>query len=69
MMKHLEHIMQREMTRKEFLATLGFGLISVMGVGTLVRLLLGKDNAVQHLNSASTYGGSTYGRSRSSTLA
>ena len=60
-MKHLEYMMQREMTRKEFLAILGVSLLSVMGVGALIRLF-GKNNTPQHRNAASTYGSSTYGR-------
>jgi hypothetical protein len=34
--------MQKEMSRKEFLATLGFGLASIMGFSSIIHLLTGK---------------------------
>ena len=43
-MQKLNGIMHKEMTRKEFLATLGFGLATILGFSTLLRLLTGKDN-------------------------
>ena len=42
MNKQLDTLFQKEMTRKEFLATLGFGLASVMGFSSLIRMLTGK---------------------------
>jgi hypothetical protein len=51
------------MTRKEFLATLGFGMVSVMGFSQLVHLLTGK--SVEHRWRKQVglvgYGGSPYG--------
>ncbi len=50
------------MSRKEFLATLGFGLASIMGFSTLVRLLTGKSSG-HHLSDkfGAGYGSSAYG--------
>jgi hypothetical protein len=50
------------MTRKEFLATLGFGVASLFGIGTMLRFLFGK----QHMHTSSRavtmgYGSSVYG--------
>ncbi len=58
MNKHLETMMQKEMTRKEFLATLGFGVATVMGFGSLLKLLTGKHSAPP---SSYGYGSSAYG--------
>jgi hypothetical protein len=58
-------IMQREVTRKEFLATLGLGLASIMGFSNLIKLLTGKSvNSRLNLDhrSESGYGASPYGR-------
>ena len=55
--KQVTALMQKEMTRKEFLATMGFGVASVMGFGTIVKLLSGKP---LHRSSMG-YGSSTYG--------
>jgi len=53
--------MEKEMTRKEFIATLGFGLASIMGFSTIIRLLSGKsiDHHLRHFNSG--YGSNVYG--------
>ena len=58
MQKQLNNIMQREMTRKEFLATIGFGVASIFGFSTLIRLLTGK-GGTQHASMG--YGASAYG--------
>jgi hypothetical protein len=55
MQKQVNEIMQKEMSRREFLAALGFGVASVFGLGTILRLL-------GHQQSASAgYGSSSYG--------
>jgi hypothetical protein len=60
-------IMQREVTRKEFLATLGLGVASIMGFSTMVRLVTGK-SVESHLKltpqdhqAHAGYGASPYG--------
>lgn len=60
MRKQLSSLMQKEMTRKEFLATIGFGVATLFGATTLVKLLSGKP-AAQQQQAATTYGASTYG--------
>mgnify|MGYP001552823013 CR=1 FL=1 len=38
----LDHLMQKEMSRKEFLATLGFGVVSILGFSSIIHMLTGK---------------------------
>ena len=39
MLKPLDQLMQKEMTRKEFLLTLGLGVVSIFGFERIVELL------------------------------
>jgi hypothetical protein len=55
--KQISTLMQKEMTRKEFLATMGVGVASVMGFSTVVKLLSGKPMN----RSGMGYGSSSYG--------
>jgi hypothetical protein len=68
MSKPIDAILQKEMSRKEFLATLGFGLASIMGFSTLLHLLTGKsfNSHLSQNNSAvrNGYGSSVYGGSK-----
>jgi hypothetical protein len=65
MNKQIATLMQKEMTRKEFLATLGFGVATVFGFGSLIRLLTGKQPAAgQQSPMLSGYGSSVYGGRR-----
>jgi hypothetical protein len=61
MQKQLDTIIQREMTRKEFLATLGFGVATIFGFSTVLRLLTGKQIGTQQQHVAAGYGSSAYG--------
>lgn len=70
MPKHLDSLMQKEMTRKEFMTTLGFGFLSILGLSTIIRLLTGTDPS-QQLNrqlggSQYGYGGGSYGGGKDS---
>jgi hypothetical protein len=61
-METIEDVLHKDMTRKEFLATLGFGVASLFGIGTMLRFLFGK----QHMHTSSRavtmgYGSSVYG--------
>ncbi|HEY5668328.1 MAG TPA: hypothetical protein VIR03_04160 [Candidatus Saccharimonadales bacterium] len=58
-MLRINNLMEKEMTRKEFLATLGFGAATIMGFSTLLQLL-GKKNPF-HQTSSFGYGGGAYG--------
>lgn len=60
-MQQLQDIMQKEMTRKEFLATIGFGIASIFGFSTLIKLLFHKgqqaSSPASHGFGAGSYGG------------
>jgi hypothetical protein len=61
MNKALQNLMEKEMTRKEFLTACGLGIASIFGFGAVIRMLSGKDQA----NGASLsngYGIRRYGR-------
>lgn len=61
MTKPIDTLLSKEMSRKEFLATVGFGLASIMGFSTIVKLLSGK-SVGGHLGRADRgYGSSAYG--------
>ena len=60
-MHKIQDLMQKEMTRKEFLATLGFGVATIFGFSSLLQLL-GKKNPLEQHNQVSLgYGGGSYG--------
>jgi hypothetical protein len=59
-MQKLSDLMQKEMTRKEFLATLGFGVATALGFSTLIRLVTGNDNNPFKQSSVG-YGSGAYG--------
>lgn len=65
-MNKLQELMQKEMTRKEFLATVGFGVASIMGFSVILRLL-GKQNPL-HQQAELGYGGGVYGGKKTSSL-
>ncbi len=60
MNKHVQQLIQKEMTRKEFLTTIGFGLASIMGFSTLLRIL-GQGKRLPQLTNDYGYGSSVYG--------
>lgn len=60
MAKPLDQLMEKEMTRGEFLATVALGLASLTGFSSLIHLLTGKRNPLQQ-SSSSGYGSSSYG--------
>jgi hypothetical protein len=57
MNKPLQTLMQKEMTRKEFLAALSLGLASILGFSSVLRLLNGKSHS-----QSSGYGARSYGK-------
>ena len=59
MNKQLESLMQREMSRKEFLATMGLAVASILGFSSLIKLL-GLKNHSKHESGG--YGSRVYGR-------
>lgn len=58
MQRQMQYLLQKQMTRKEFLATLFFGLATLAGLSTLLQLL-GKQNPWQPVSRG--YGSSNYG--------
>ena len=57
---HLSTLMDKEVTRKEFLGMSGLAIASIFGFGTLIKLLTGKSlTGSRHLSSG--YGSSAYG--------
>jgi hypothetical protein len=60
MNKQLQTITQKEVTRKEFLTIVGVGAMSVMGFGSIIKLLNGK-NPFMKRTTSSGYGSSAYG--------
>jgi len=56
---HLTNLMDKEVSRKEFLAVLGLAAASIFGMGTLIKLFTGK--SLESHNAFSGYGASAYG--------
>ncbi len=57
MQRQVHYLLHKEMSRKEFLATVGFGLATLVGLSTLLQLL-GKQNPWR---TSQGYGSSSYG--------
>ena len=62
---HLSTLMGREVSRKEFLGLSGLAIVSVLGMGTIVKMLTGKSLGnhpqLRHLNASAAYGNNAYG--------
>lgn len=58
-MQQLNNLMQKEMSRKEFLATMGLGVASILGFSTILKLLFNKGEHHQSANFG--YGSNVYG--------
>jgi len=58
---HLQSLLQKDVSRKEFLSILGLAAISIFGMGHILKLLTGKSldthSAVQDGYGSSAYGG------------
>lgn len=63
MQNQVKTIMQREVSRKEFLGMSGLAVASIFGFGTVVKLLTGKSLG-GHRHFSSGYGSSAYGGDR-----
>lgn len=57
----MEELLQREMTRKQFMATLGFGVLSLFGFATIMGLFTPSTPKVSS-SSQVGYGGRGYGQ-------
>lgn len=62
MTKPIETILKKEVTRKEFLALSGFGVASLLGLGSIIKLLTGRGGSLKQFSGG--YGSSPYGGSR-----
>ena len=64
MKRPLDTLMQKEMDRKEFLVTAGFGIAALLGLSTILQFL-GKSNEVATAQkSDSGYGAASFGKER-----
>ena len=63
-MPHLEEVVSKEMTRKEFITTLGFGIASILGFSTVLKFVFGKGRAHNNSSASSSrgYGSNAYGQ-------
>lgn len=64
-MNQIKQLLQKDMGRKEFLATLGFGVATVIGLSSLLNLL-GKENPWQ--SNMQNYSAGTYGGNKRNSL-
>jgi hypothetical protein len=60
-MEKINELMQKDMTRREFLAAAGLGLASIFGFAAILRILTGKSLGSSRQNSTYGYGGGAYG--------
>jgi hypothetical protein len=56
-----DHIIEKKMTRKEFLGTMGLGLMALLGISSVMAIFSGNSKQSQGSGAISTYGISTYG--------
>ncbi len=63
MSQHLDQLFQKEMSRSEFIATLGLSILSIFGFSHIIHLFTGKSvedslsNRVDDVSVHKTYGG------------
>ena len=62
-MQQINNLMQKEMSRKEFLATMRLCIASIFGLSTILKLVFGKG---EQQNANYGYGSSVYGGRKSS---
>ncbi len=60
---HLQNLLSKEVSRKEFLGILGLAAISIVGAGHILKLLTGK-SLETHSIIKGGYGSTTYGGSK-----
>lgn len=63
MNQHLNTLMQKEISRKEFLGISGLAVASIFGFGSVIKLVTGKSLAgSSQANAGRGYGASAYGK-------
>jgi hypothetical protein len=60
-MEKINDLMQKDMTRREFLTAVGLGLASIFGFAAILRILTGKSLGAPQQNDAYGYGSGPYG--------
>lgn len=60
-MSKINNLLHKEMTRKEFLATLGFGIATLFGMSTIINLFTDKQNPLEQRTNSLGYGQGSYG--------
>ncbi len=61
MNKLVDELLYKEMSRKEFLSTIGIGVVSILGFSGLVKMLSSQKQQKQHRTQSSGYGSTSYG--------
>ena len=56
-----QQLLQQELTRKEFMATLGMGVVSILGFSSIIHFLTGHKGRALAGQERSGYGSSSYG--------
>ncbi|MFA5004320.1 MAG: hypothetical protein WC498_03540 [Candidatus Saccharimonadales bacterium] len=64
MNQHMGNLMNKEISRKEFLGLSGLAVASIFGFGTVIKLLTGK--SLHNQTFSAGYGSSAYGGSKES---
>jgi hypothetical protein len=59
MYKHIDTLMQKEMSRQDFLKTLGIGMLSLFGFSSAIKMMTGLTGG--HKVATNGYGSSPYG--------
>ena len=60
-MAKIKELIQKEMTRKEFMSTIGFGLVSVLGFSSFLELLGKSSQHTSYRQVSVGYGSGSYG--------
>jgi hypothetical protein len=59
-MSKLDELMVKEMTRRQFLVTVGLGIVSLFGLSTIMGFLSNNESSSEPRSAG--YGAQTYGR-------
>jgi hypothetical protein len=56
-----QQLLQRDVNRKEFIATVGFGMVSIMGFSSIIHFLTGHKSGRSVASASRGYGSGPYG--------
>jgi hypothetical protein len=68
MARPIDELLKKEMTRREFLATLGFGVGSMLGLSTVIHMLTGKSLTRHSLTYRNVYNQGRYAGIKKSSM-